>query len=106
MDRDETVDCGAHGRQAISFVCTHIADGLLDGTTPGFVIAPEDDHLLPLGWCDQCEAMVQEFGGDWNHEATRRAEFKPLCALCYVEAKGIAISAGRFRNLGDPTVSH
>jgi hypothetical protein len=106
MDRDETVDCGVHGRQSISFVCTHIAHGLLDGTTPGFVIAPEDDHLLPLGWCDQCEAMVQELGGDWNDEATRRAEFKLLCALCYVEAKGIAISAGRFRNLGDPSASH
>ena len=105
MDRDETVDCGVHGRQAISFVCTHIAHGLLDGTTPGFVIAPEDDHLLPLGWCDRCEAMVQELGGDWNDEATSRAGFKLLCALCYVEAKGIAISANRFRNLGDPTTT-
>ena len=105
MSRDETVDCGVHGRQPISFVCTHIAHGLLDGTTPGFVIAPEDDHLLPLGWCDECETMVQELGGDWNDEARDRAEFKLLCALCYVEAKGIAIAEGRFRNLGDPTAA-
>ena len=102
MDRDETVDCGVHGRQAISFVCTHIAHGLLDATTPGFVVAPKDDHSLPLGWCDECEAMVQQLGGDWSDEAAGRAEFKLLCALCYVEAKGIAISAGRFRNLSGP----
>jgi hypothetical protein len=102
MNPDETVDCGVHGRQAISFVCTHIAHGLRDGTTPGFVVAPEDDHPLPLGWCDECEAMVQGLGGDWSDEAAERAEFKLLCALGYVEAKGIAISAGRFRNLRGP----
>jgi len=103
MNPDETIDCGVHGRQPISFVCTHIAHDLLDGTTPGFVVAPEDDQLLPLGWCDECEAMVQQLGGDWKDEATERAEFKLLCALCYVEAKGIAISANRFRDLGNPS---
>jgi hypothetical protein len=102
MDANETVDCPAHGRQAVSFVCNHIARELPDGTTPGFVVAPEDDHPLPLGWCDECEAMVQSLGGDWIDEATERAEFKLLCASCYVEAKGIAISAGRFRNLSGP----
>jgi len=79
MDADETVDCPAHGRQAVSFVCTHIAHGLPEGSTPGFVVAPEDDHPLPLGWCDECEVMVQELGGDWIDEATERAEFKLLC---------------------------
>jgi hypothetical protein len=105
MNSDETVDCGVHGRQAISFVCTHIAHGLLDGTTPGFVIAPEDDHPLPLGWCDECEAMVQGLGGDWTDEAAARAEFTLLCAQCYVEAKGVAISANRFRNFGNRSAS-
>lgn len=96
---DETVDCGLHGTQPISFVCTHIAHGLLDGSTPGFIIAPEDDHPLPLAWCDHCETMVDSVGGDWSEEASERADFKLLCAGCYAEAKGIALVAGRFRNL-------
>jgi hypothetical protein len=96
---DETVECGLHGRQPISFVCTHIAHGLLDGSTPGFVTAPEDDHPLPLAWCNACDAMVESLGGDWSEEASSRAAFKLLCAACYGEAKGLAVVAGHFRNL-------
>lgn len=48
MEHDEPlVDCGAHGRQRIAIACTHIAHGLLDGTTPDFVIAPDADEPLP-----------------------------------------------------------
>lgn len=101
MSGTETVECGVHGRRPISFACTHIAHGLLDGSTPGFVIAPEDDHPLPLAWCDACETMVDELGGNWSEEASLRADFKMLCAECYGEAKGIAIVAGRFRNIRD-----
>ena len=100
MEPDETlVDCGIHGRQRMAIACTHIAHGLLDGTTPGFVIAPEADEPLPNAWCDQCEVMVDSLGGDWGGEANGRADFKILCAACYGEAKGIAISANRFRNI-------
>ena len=100
MERDEPlVDCGIHGRQRMTIACTHIAHGLLDGTTPGFVIAPEGDEPLPNAWCDECEIMVDCLGGDWSEEASERAEFKILCAACYGEAKGIAISANRFRNI-------
>jgi hypothetical protein len=96
---DEAVESGLHGRQPISFVCMHIAHGLLDGSTPAFVIAPEDDHPLPLAWCDGCEEMIDSLGGDWNAAGSSRADFRPLCASCYTEARGIAIVAGRFRNL-------
>jgi hypothetical protein len=100
MDRDEPlVDCDVHGRQEMAIACTHIAHGLLDGTTPGFVIAPEGEVALPNAWCDECEAMVEDLGGDWSEEASERAGFKILCAGCYGEAKGIAISANRFRNI-------
>lgn len=74
MDDEPTVDCALHGTQAVSFVCTHIAHGLLDETTPGFVI--------------------------WGSEAWRsQVDFKLLCGGCYGEAKGCAISANRFHNL-------
>jgi hypothetical protein len=96
---NETVECGLHGRQPISFVCTHIAHELLEGSTPGFVVAPEDDHPLPLAWCEACDQMVESLGGGWSDEARQRAGFKLLCAGCYGEAKGLAVVAGRFRNL-------
>jgi hypothetical protein len=100
MDGDEsTVDCGIHGIQPIAFACAHIAHGLLDATTPGFIIAPEGSEPLPLAWCDNCEEMVSQLGGDWTREASDRAGFKLLCAGCYSEAKGLAIAANRFRNL-------
>lgn len=79
--------------------CTHIAQGLLDGSTPGFVIAPEGEEPLPNAWCDGCEIMVESMGGDWSDAASERADFKLLCAGCYGEAKGIAVSVNRFRNI-------
>ncbi len=100
MDADPAlVDCRLHGRQPVAVACTHIAHGLLDGTTPGFVIAPEGGEALANAWCDACETMVESLGGDWGGEASERADFKILCAGCYGEAKGIAISANRFRNI-------
>ena len=99
MATEEIIDCGVHGRQPIAFACAHIAHGLLDGTTPGFVIAPEGDESLPNAWCDQCDLMVESLGGDWGGEASERADFKILCAACYGEAKGIAVAANRFHNI-------
>jgi hypothetical protein len=98
-DAPPSVDCGVHGTQPIAFACTHIAHGLLDGTTAGFVIAPEGGEPLPLAWCDACEDMVVGLGGNWTEGASDRAAFKLLCAACYGEAKGLAIAANRFRNL-------
>ena len=101
MDPDEPlVDCSVHGRQRMAIACAHIAHGLMDGTTPGFIIAPEGGEPLPNAWCDECEVMVESLGGDWGGEASERADFKILCAACYGEAKGVAIAANRFRNIG------
>jgi len=99
MAQDETIDCGIHGRQEIAFACTHIAHGLLDGTTPGFVIAPEANEPLPFAWCDACETMVDQLGGNWGKEASERADWKMLCAACYNEAKGLAVVANRYRDI-------
>jgi hypothetical protein len=98
---EPTIDCERHGRRRISFACGHIAQGLIDATSPGFVIVAETGDLLPLAWCDQCEDMISTDGdGNWDDdELRRRADFKPLCEDCYAEAKGLAISAARFRNL-------
>lgn len=93
----EQIDCGIHGRQPLTLACIHIADGLLSGTTPGFVCYPEPGEAYPLGWCEACEAMVEAKGGDWTPEASALAEFKMLCASCYVEARDLARDGGRLR---------
>lgn len=96
---EKVIDCAIHGRQEIAFACTHIAHGLLDGTTPGFIIEPEGDDPLPMAFCDACEAMADELGGIWSEEASNLADWKMLCAACYNEAKGLAVVANRFRNI-------
>jgi hypothetical protein len=99
MAAEEVIDCSIHGQQEIAFACTHIAHGLLDGSTPGFVVAPEGNEPPPMAWCDACEVMVDRLGGDWGVEAFERADWKMLCAECYSEAKGLAVVANRYRNI-------
>lgn len=101
MDDELTIDCELHGeRRRITFVCTHIAHGLLDGTSPGFVTVPEPGEALPLAWCDACETFVITHGdGTWTDDLRGEADFKLLCEDCYAEAKGLAITANRFRSL-------
>jgi hypothetical protein len=93
----EQIDCGIHGLQPLAIACGHIAQGLLDGATPGFVCYPEGGEAYPLAWCDACEVAVEAMGGDWNKEAASRADFKMLCASCYLEARDLASDGGRLR---------
>lgn len=98
MDEEPRVDCGVHGPgRRVSFVCTHIAHGLLDGTSPGFVIDPDAGETLPIGWCDVCDPMANRRHDNWD-AFRQAADFKLLCEDCYAEAKGLAIGANRFRN--------
>ena len=93
MDDEPTVDCELHGRnRRISFVCTHTAYGILDATSPGFVVVPDAGEALPLAWCDDCEAFVTSRGdGTWTEELRDEADFKLLCEDCYAEAKGLRV---------------
>ena len=98
MQDQGQIQCDAHGPQPISFACTHIAHGLLDGTSPGFVIAPEEPaEAYPLAWCAQCERLIGEAG--WRRWLDELADFKMLCAACYLEARDLARDAGTFRDL-------
>jgi len=94
----EQIRCDAHGEQPMSFACTHIAHGLLNGTTPGFIIAPEEPaEAYPLAWCTDCENVVGNVG--WRHWLDELADFKMLCGVCYLEARDLARDAGTFRTL-------
>lgn len=92
----EFVDCGRHGRQPFSFACTHISHGLLDGTTPGFVINHLSYEEHPIAWCDACEREFAAIGDD-KVRRRQQADYKLLCSLCYVEARQLAVASGRMR---------
>ena len=94
----EDVICGIHGQRQLTFACVHIAQGLLGGTTAGFVIAPEDGaEAYPLAWCDDYERRIGELG--WRQWLDGASDFKMLCSDCYLEARNLAQAAGRYRNL-------
>jgi hypothetical protein len=92
----EEVVCGVHGPRPLAFACVHIAEGLLNGTTAGFVIAPEDPtEPYPLAWCDGCERRIGELG--WRQWLDGASDFKMLCADCYLEARDLARAVGLYR---------
>ena len=98
MQGAEDIQCDAHGLQPMSFACIHIANGLLAGSTPGFVIAPEEPvEVYPLAWCAECENTIGKVG--WRRWLDELADFKMLCAVCYLEARDLAGDAGLFRDL-------
>ena len=93
----EQIDCGIHGMQPLTFACTHIAHGLLDGTTSGFVSYPEVGEAYPLAWCEECEVIASQLEDGWTDDFRRQSDFKMLCASCYLEGRDLARDAGRLR---------
>ena len=93
----EQIDCGTHGMQPLTFACIHICEGLISGTTPGFVCYPELGEAYPMSWCEGCETTTEALGDRWSEEASTRAQFKMLCARCYLEARDLARDADRLR---------
>jgi hypothetical protein len=83
-----TIHCGTHGEQAETFVCQHIADGLIRHDRVGFFWTVEDpDNPHPDAWCAECEGRVKLTGGEWEGEASEHLKPKILCGECYGAAK-------------------
>jgi hypothetical protein len=96
----ETVNCGIHGPQPFSFVCTHIAHGLLGETSPGFIYTPDPNEDYPVAWCEGCEMVFSAMSDNWITEFEKQqADYKLLCALCYQEARDLAVGGDRLRVL-------
>ena len=84
----ETVNCDTHGPAPKTFVCQHIADGLLRHEPVGFfwtIVDPDDPY--PDAWCSECEERVKRTGGEWEGEALELLKPKILCGRCYEIAK-------------------
>jgi hypothetical protein len=92
----ERVQCSVHGEQVRTYVCQHIAGGLVSRKRVGWCWANDDpDNPRPDAYCAECNARVVAHGGDWVGEALEHLKPKVLCGACYDVAK-------QFHMGGDP----
>ena len=89
------VECGEHGTQQATYVCQHVVQTLRDGKARGFWWAEDPDNPRPDAWCSECEARVQQSGGEWNTENEALARVTLLCGACYDQAKAINLGPSK-----------
>lgn len=77
----DTVHCHAHGDRAPAFLCAHLTT---DDCALGFHCSPPtDDNPTPDAWCNDCDIILQQHGGQWTDEAQKLVDIKLVCAGCY-----------------------
>lgn len=93
---DDSCECATHGRQPITFVCTHIVD-VPSPATVGFVsFPPEDDYDFRDAWCEACDAYLRANGSEWVEDIIEvPGGITIICAECYRQRETDARLAGR-----------
>ena len=92
----QTIECATHGTQQETFVCQHVARGLLEKVRVGFWWTQHDPgNARPDAWCTECNERVRTMGGEWVGVAEEHLEAKLMCGECYDVAKA-------FHMGGDP----
>ncbi len=82
------VQCTVHGLQQRTFVCQHIAEGLVDRNRVGFFWTREEpENPRPDAWCAACDSRVKATDGEWVGAALEHRQPKILCGACYDSAK-------------------
>jgi len=81
--QDNFIKCGIHGEQPVTFVCQHLVHSLRTGKKVGFNLSDDPGNPRPDAWCDQCEQVVMEAGGEWDDDSAKLAGVSILCASCY-----------------------
>ncbi len=79
------IRCDSHGVSQPAFVCRHLATG--DGRGFHVAHAPDTDNPRPDAWCDSCNRIFLEEGGEWTDRAAKAAQVTILCAACYDAAQ-------------------
>jgi hypothetical protein len=83
----DAVECAEHGLQGKTYVCQHILVTLHDRQPRGFCFDEASKAAYPDAWCEACNTMTKENGGQWTDELEQVAQIKLICAGCYLEAK-------------------
>jgi hypothetical protein len=79
----DVVRCKEHGASETCYVCEHLAFG----SGLGFHQAVDSDQRRPDAWCDACEELRLEGGGDWDTLGDRHPKLSILCGGCYDYAR-------------------
>jgi hypothetical protein len=82
------VHCDIHGIQQETFVCQHIAQGVVTKKRVGFFWTSHDPHnRRPDAWCQACQERLRATDGEWVGETEAHLDPKVLCGACYDLAK-------------------
>lgn len=102
-DATSLIQCEEHGEQEATCVCQHLVQTLEDRCPRGFWWANEPECSRPDAWCSECEAKVQDTGGEWNDANEAFANVTLMCGICYDTVKevnlGAISSSGKFRRI-------
>lgn len=84
----QAINCPCHGISQSTYVCQHIAEGLLRHQRVGFFWTTDDPgNPFPDAWCRACQARVRQTNGEWEGEAAEHLRPKVMCCHCYGIAK-------------------
>ena len=76
------VECGKHGKVRPAFVCGHLVETLRDGVARGLLWSRDEDGNVNA-YCDTCDRLLQQAGGDWTKELEAQANIKLICEMCF-----------------------
>ena len=76
----ETIECGSHGRQPVTYVCVHIIEASQSGEPCGFWWSRGEDGVWDAV-CSACNDLSQE-----AFEALGSDNIKVVCLGCFEDA--------------------
>jgi hypothetical protein len=88
MDGSKTLTCPSYGEARPSFACSHSIDSLRTGLPKGLNALRDDDGNFN-GWCDECDRVLAQYGGEWNDESEALAKIGMICEGCFLRVAEI-----------------
>jgi len=76
------VECRTHGKTRPAFVCRHLVETLQDGVARGLLWSRDEDGNVNA-YCDQCDRLLEQAGGDWTDEIEAVAKVTLICETCF-----------------------
>ena len=78
-----TVECETHGTKVrAAFVCCHLVETLRDRVARGLLWS-RDDNGNVNAYCDLCDQLLQQAGGDWTEDVEAQAKITLICENCF-----------------------
>jgi hypothetical protein len=86
LDKDSVMQCPRHGTRRPAFVCRHLQHGAGAGFH-GPADPPAADFPFRNAWCDDCNRVLLEQGGEWNDVSEGHAGVVAICDGCFADIR-------------------